>query len=274
MDVAFEPKLVDGNYQVTLKIDLDDRKLLSLIESRKAKITVITESRKTYYFDKYDVDDINTSFQIDIPYKDVDNMTYLTAYIVISVEQYSYSNPSFNEDYSNQIFDLKVGSILGISNTITIETIQDPVEVASIFTIQANSEKDDLDFSVDIDSEDKKIVINLSKDNKKLFSALYSVDKQTIYGLLLVPVLTDVLMQVIADYDQYREKNWFHSLNISLKEQNIDIKEYSSNDVEIQEMIEDSRTFAWKLMKTNLATSFDAILALQNDLEEVGEKYV
>lgn len=262
------PNLKDGSYEISLKIILENEELLLLFKNKKVKIVVTAESKKSYYFKKSEIINLDEVLKISIPYLDVDSNTIITAYVVTSLENLSYRNESFNTDYLNRNFILKNGSIIAISNSIVMKTIQDPVEVSSIFTVQSNLEKNDLDYSVDIEN-DERIVISLSKENKKLFTALYIGNKELIYGLIIVPVLTEVIMLVLDDYDKYSQKRWFHSLDISLKEENIFIEEYIGNISDTGDLIEKSRECAWRVMKTELGDCLDTWIAeLQNDVEE------
>lgn len=227
----FETILASKNlmtkYFINLTIELNNKELLYLIESKKAKIICHIECSRTKFRDILKLNLGENEFAINSG--EIEGLVYILPLIIANENIQDYYSKDFNKDYNKMSFNLEKGDILAIGKhfLINIENEIDKLStVPSIFLIQKSKVFQDY-ISVGLSNE--KIDLYLPDDVFKIYQ---KYRKNKIYNDLMCSVIIlpslmyvlDILKEEDDNLISFRERRWFRVIIKKLKEKGIDFE--------------------------------------------------
>jgi len=251
-------------FRIVMVCRTSSKSLRQLISEKKASYSVHVECSSTRFRAAFT--SFEENFEIDIPVSDLEGKVEVSRFIVCTEDVKNYSSEEFHADFAGRSFDLLVGDVLAVAETVEFPAIKKDDELAklpSIFSILRSHEDDAA--SVDVDLSGKKIKVLLSPEVHQKFIDLNSdvSTRATLCCALLVPALI-MALELIRDNEDLGElfdKRWFHVLAKRLQDLGIDImrlKDYPESNV----------VLANKLLEDPLLKSFTDLESL---LIEFGE---
>lgn len=226
------------NLLISINCMLDNRELLSLINSKRAKIVCHFECQKTKL--RY-IKDLNIGENnFEISNSNINEKLQIVAFVVATENISDYYSKSFNTDYGSSKFYIEIGSVLAISNQpdIPIEkNIYDLSNVPSIISIVPYNSEIDHKIYIDMD-DNNKIMVRIQKKDYQNYSVLgngISDYTPILHSMLIIPALThvfEILKSDIETFYTYEDKRWFKSLAKKFEELNkkLDFEELKNQD--------------------------------------------
>jgi hypothetical protein len=235
-DIDLEVEKTPDDVTLTLSPTLKDDELRRLIGvERKAKIIVHVESPKTVFRRTYDVampvcgkasEQENTVVKINAA--DLSGTVSVCPFIVATEDIPDYSNESFNPDYEGEAFSIDCGAVLaeGRQRTFVANTAREALAtVASIFSVVKNISPDCRTLRNDFTGD--KIRIEMPEKMFSQYGTLKDTpeDKDTIWAMVFVPALVEVLTTVAAERrcnngempSDFMERAWYRSIDKTLR---------------------------------------------------------
>lgn len=253
----------DGQYFL-LQADfrLTNKKIAELIAQEKAEYVLRIECPATFYrtilrFSK-------PSDSVRIPTGYLDGKISVSSFIVAKYELKNYRNYDFNIDYSNIGFDLDKGNLLAIGpkeNRTIGRSVDELVQMPSIFTLYRTETTEDTGFEPEIYSDKIRIGMNIA-DYESYSIFVNSGLRSTVNLCVLLPTLVYVFDEMKhAGIEEFESFKWFVSLQSALKMYSMNL----SNDL----LEEKSPIFlAQKVLGMPLATALDSIKKAVEPSEE------
>ena len=198
--------------KLTLKVDftLDDPTLLDLIEADMANYAVHVECGSTSY--RRIFRGTSPHFEEEVPSEQLANDFDVSSFIVAICDISNYKSASFHPDYSENAFEIYRGNILAIGDCVNVTINDDDNGLPpSIIKIAQGSERQEASIQINTDG-DKYIVVSLQPALYKLYLQMgEGIYNETIFSLVLLPVLASVLSQMAQDQSN-EDKYWFQSI--------------------------------------------------------------
>lgn len=201
------------------RCQLENTKIIELINQKKARLCVHIECSLTSYRKMFDLK-INDVTEIKLDLRKINGRIEMISLVVATEDIFEYYSEDFNEDYENRSFYIDKGSILAYASlgSITInKNIQEFKNVESIFTITKLQSEEETPFSIDLDSE--KIKIGLPQKQFEFYNLnCNNIQLQGIFNSLLVlPSLIFVFETLTSSREEYSDKRWYIALEYNFK---------------------------------------------------------
>ena len=222
-DFSLEYEMNQDDSSYILKdahINIASNSIGTLLKEEKARAVVVVECSYTVYRQVFPISTVPND--IVIPISSVRNKFEVSCFIY-ATEDLTYSSDEFLDDYAGYEFEIEKHDILAIDDGFQIKVEQDETKdkkLSSIFTI-VKSGNLFLD-KMKIDSNDRKIIITLPKNQFEIYDNLKDVDlfKNIFFATIAIPALVKYfsMFKEMAKYNSFRvedivmEYGWFESV--------------------------------------------------------------
>lgn len=251
------------NEKLTLRIDfeLDDVVLLDLIDANMAQYAVHVECGSTSYRRVFR--SVNSHFEAEIHSEQLANEFDVSTFIVAIRDLVNYKNTAFHPDYSEQAFEVYRGNILAIGDCVNITIDDDDNGLPpSLIKIAQGSERQESGIQINTDG-DKYIVVSLQPSLYNLYLQMGDgVYGDTVFSLILLPVLADILSQMAQDQSN-EDKYWFQSIERILEASDITLTDIAEGSSQYSPLVVAQRIFdepvlrSLKSLFTQVETHYD-----------------
>ena len=246
--------------KLTLKVDfkLDDPIMLDLIDANMARYAVHVECGSTSYRKVYRAK--TPHFLEEIPSEQLANDFDVSTFIVAICDFASYKSESFHPDYSGCSFEIYRGNILAIGDCANIVISDDDDGMPpSIIKIAQGNERQEASMQINTDG-DKYIVVSLQPALYDLYLQMgEGVYSETVFSLILLPVLADVLSQMAQDQSD-ADKYWFQSIEKVVEANGITLSDIAEGSSKYSPLAVAQRVFDEPVLRSlrSLSTQVEA----------------
>lgn len=205
---------------ISFEITINDIQIKNMINNGQLDIAYHIECGKTLYRNLFIENKLSSSVYINK--NDLNGNVDICCFIVAKKNINKYRNPNFNDDYSNNSFDILKGNIMGFYNIPRISIIKDPEELAkmsSIFSIVKKEDNKEKIMNINID--DDKIKIELGTKEFESYNKNAINYQDYCHSMLIMPALIYALDMILIDGDQYSDYRWYKALETTLSKANI-----------------------------------------------------
>lgn len=260
----------DDHNTLDLKIEflLENKDIERYIKYRKAKYLVHIESPSTLYAKSYTFTDTTGFISVDLT--KLGHNLEVCCFIVATDDLQNYSISNFHDDFQNEIFKIKKGSVLAIGAEVTIDLHRNsPEKIESIFILNKKSNVNNGEITVNCSGE--KIEISLSDKTHSKFQELQNdiMLRPILISMIVIPALTEALIYINKYYygeekeESLESRTWF----ISIKNRLEDIDFFMDENNNIPEPTK----YATKLLDKPLNKALDRLSAGLN-LKEANDE--
>ena len=235
-DRVFQPSIeVKPNktyFRIEMNCNTSSVALKNLIKSGNAAYCIHVECSSTRYRDVFISSE--QSFEVDIPVGELEGRVEVSRFIVCTTSVHNFSSDEFHSDFSGRSFDLMVGDVLAVAETVDFTAVKKDDELAkvpSIFSIIPNQEDDAPPLDVSLVSD--KIVVALSPEmHQKFVNLNASFDSiAMLCSMILIPALVYTLGEIRSSEELYElnDRRWFRVIQKRLDSLGIDIMKLHDN---------------------------------------------
>lgn len=226
---------------------------MKLIDSGQASYCIHIENPLTTF--RYSHLSSEKNGNITIDEKNINNKIDISTFIIAKEDIHNYTNKNSNKDYDGITFDIKKGSILAISDYVSITVDKDNNDIGakdSIFSFIKLQKDGPMQYEIG----DDRIVIKLGKTDFEKLQLLQegSNNKNIIYSIFIFPALIFVFESIKGeDIGIYSDNLWFRSLE----------KILNSNGLSLDSQTIKTKTsfyLAQKLLDEPISHALDEIL--------------
>lgn len=257
------------NLKISFLASLDNKELLSLIDSEQAAIAYHIECAQTGYRTAMMTKDME--FTKIIPDKNICGKLKICPFIVASKDISDYVNESFNEDYRGYKFQIDSGCVMAVGQQVNFDINKEQNELTnakSIFVITKDADPTAMDMSIDIGRN--KITIKLPEKDYFQYKRMHQTQfvQTTLNSMLIVPALIYVLSEINNSttderYENLSNYNWYKSIRTAMKKRfNKDI-DSDSDSFDSSELI----LYAQQLIRSPLSEALEYLAMGYDDGE-------
>lgn len=221
-EVEIEVERTRGSTAVAIDSEfyLSDPDLLGLVKQGMAHYVLLVKAPKTRFRNLVEsrVREVRQEFSAG----DLSGRVEIAPFLIAAQDVVGFRARGWHRDFSNHAFDIKAGSILAEDEPreYWIETADDDPLIGSIFAVRERGNCPDGFWDYEIAEE--RIWIVMSKRDYIRFSntrARVTGHQDGFYLIsgIYLPVLIAVLNDLDQAMDEYREYNWFSSLERRLE---------------------------------------------------------
>lgn len=218
----------ESNYTLKdLTFATESKAINSLFKEGKIGICLIVECSDTVYRKKFEL----TEKTKDIVLKKVDFVEKVCiSLFAYAKEDFKLVSEEFDDDYKGIDFQIEKYDIVAANDGFTVSFRHDESSdnvVKSIFSIIVDHDKEDGPYSVDCDTNPRKIIVALSEKDFKNYQIVNTAPdyREVFFCMLLVPALQDALNNCLNlikhDHkeldDICGQYFWFHSIMTAYK---------------------------------------------------------
>ena len=218
---------------LTLKVNfkVDEPSLLELIRRGDACYAVHIECGPTSYRRVFTGS--NPHFEEVVSANVLANNFDVCTFVVAVRDFSNYTSEYFHPDYSDCTFDIYRGNILAIGESVNVLISGDDGTPPSLIKIAQGNERQDANIQVNTDG-DQYIVVSLEPSLYNLYLQMgEGVYGETVFSLILLPVLEQVLSQMALDQSD-EDKYWFRRIEKLLE----------ANDISLSDIAEGSSKYS------------------------------
>lgn len=255
---AIEVKPNKNFFRIVMNCNTSSRCLRDLISSKNAAYCVHIECSSTRFRSAYTSHE--PSFEIDIPVSDLEGRVEVSRFIICTAPVHNFASSEFHSDFSGRSFDLIVGDVLAVAETVDFPAIKKDDELAklpSIFSIIPNM--DDSAPPLDVSLVGNKIVVSIASElHHKFVNLNASYDaRATLSSMILVPALVYTLSEIRVSESLFElsDRRWFRVLSKRFSDLGIDV-------MRLQENTDSDVVLAGRLLDNPICRAFE-------DLEEL-----
>ena len=220
-----------SNFKLHARFECDVDELVELIKTKKAVYALSIESPKTNTKEIYQCGD--SDLHLDLKVEDYYGRVEFSPMIVAVESIPSYTSKWFHEEFSDQVFDLEPGDVLGVAESITRTFEFNKTSFESLVSVKVS---DDLDPNVyKIDLEGNLITIFMGRELIKNWQSLRL--NPNYRPFLAMSIYKDIFLQAMDEYirnEDSRELKWAYGLNAKLDE--LGLKLNLDPDVDISDL--------------------------------------
>lgn len=272
-NLNYEPVENESSYTLKgLTFVTESKTINNLFKEGKTGICLIVECSDTVYRKKFEL----TDKPKDIILKKVDfSEKVCISLFAYAKENFQLKSEEFDEDYQGIDFQIEKYDILAAYDGFTISFHHDESSdnvVKSIFSIIVNREIKDGPYSIDCDTNPRKIIVTLSEKDFKNYQIVYTAPnyREVFFCMLLVPALQDALNNCLnlikhdgKDIDDICDQYlWFRSIMTAY--QRLEGKELSSEELKAMP----ASLLAQKLLGNPLEVSMGKLVDTLKGTEE------
>lgn len=212
VDRTLSVQMTQKDYQFTVKYEIQNKTILSLIKKGLAKFCCEVDCVKTYYRKVYESD--NNEFSFDIPRTSlVGDVSFFYSIIAVTTVE-DYTNESFNPRYyENYKFNLQKGQLLAyLGQTIFKADIkyEELKAVGSLVEVHKDPSTSFMYFSF----SGPKIRINLPE---REYNNFYANNNSVTADILHASIVQSALISALHSFGKYSYMQWAETLKIRVK---------------------------------------------------------
>ncbi len=198
---------------------VDDLYIRLLIDNKQAKGVLKIYCPTTKYREMIDLE--YGENEIILNNENVNNRVELESYIILMEDINNFYSLNFNNDYSNDSFNLEKGSIIAMGkyeNLFIEKDIYEFTKVSSIIKVRKASENQK---ELSIDYSDQNIYVYLPENDFITYSQYAKHCLDVVNSMVIFPALVYVLEALAKDEEllsQYEYNRWFRVINKKVKE--------------------------------------------------------
>ena len=235
---SYVEQVMEGyNVKLTLSAELNDAKLLEMIESGDAVYAHHIECSQTCYRVVKETKEKQCHYILKDT--DVNGVVQICSFVIANRNIEKYTNESFSPDYRGWKFNIDKGCVLAVGNQYNIRINKqkdDLSNTSSIFSIVKNM--DPLENMISVDLGKQKIIITLPEVTYNQYSSVQDyIDIQPVmHSMLIVPALSYALSELRRAGDQlyeYEENRWYRGLKKACSAIGITLDEESLKTLDI-----------------------------------------
>lgn len=269
----YEPVEDESNYTLKgLTFSTESKTINDLFKEEKIGICLIVECSDTVYRKKFEL----TDKPKDIILKKVDFVEKVCiSLFAYAKEDFRLVSEEFDDDYKGIDFQIEKYDIIAAYDGFTISFRHDESSdnvVKSIFSIIVNHDMKDGPYSIDCDTNPRKIIVTLSEKDFKNYQIVYTAPdyREVFFCMLLVPALQDALNNCLNLIKQdHKEIDdicdqclWFRSIMTAYKR--LEGKELSAEELKNAS----ASLLAQKLLANPLEVSMERLVNTLKGTEE------
>lgn len=268
----YEPVEDESNYTLKgLTFTTESKTIDRLFKEGKIGICVIVECSYTVYRKKFELSDRPK----DIILKKVDFVEKVCiSLFAYAKEDFQLLSEEFDDDYKGIDFQIEKYDIVAAYDGFTISFRHDESSdnvVKSIFSIIVNHDIKDGPYSIDCDTNPRRIIVTLSEKDFKNYQIVYTAPnyREVFFCMLLIPALQDALNGCLnlikegKDVDDISEQYlWFRSIMTAYKR--LEGKELTSEELKSTS----GSLLAQKLLGNPLEVSMERLVNALKGTEE------
>ena len=235
--VSYVQQEMDGyNVKLTLKVELNNTKLLEMVEQGDVIYAHHIECSHTCYRKLIKTKD--KQFQCLLKDTDVNGIVQICSFLIANKDIKQYTNNSFSDDYKGINFDIDKGCILAVGNQfdLRIEKHKDDLKnTSSIFSIVNGKDSSEGFISYDIDNQ--KIIITLPDATYKQYCCVQTNPEliPIMHSILIIPALSYAFSELVKSGDniyEYEDYRWFRSLKKACASIGVELSEKNLNTID------------------------------------------
>ena len=232
---ACEYHFNEQEYEFKFNVSLTESNLQKLLTDNKVSILCHMECSKTKFrtIHKLSLDSNN----IKINSGKLEGKLEIIIFICANENIEDYFSENFHEDYKNNVFEIKRGNILAISEiqTLIIENKkEEKLKVPTIFDITHHKDNDEMKVILNED----RIMISIPYEEFRIRNAhKKSINSRNIMNSMIVlPSLIYVLNELSKEDspdDTYGDLRWFRVINKKMKELGYDLENMDLDEIDL-----------------------------------------
>ena len=230
VSIVKSPDVVIAKFTASLR-DNGLRRLIGV--EHKAKILCHLECPRTVYRTCADIPlpvcetaSEDEAVEIQIPAAALSGTVSVCPFIVATADIPAYSNESFNPDYECESFAIEAGAVMaeGRQKTFEVETAREALALSpSIFSVIPGGSDCK---TLQCDWSGEKIRVYMPLRMFEQYGTLKDTpeDRETIWAMVFVPVLVEVLATLSTtrrysreDFEQFSGNRWYRSVDAALR---------------------------------------------------------
>lgn len=247
-------------FVVDVEFSLKDDALIKRIADGSAAYVVKVECSNTAFREKYQTNDSSCEIRIDL--NNIKSRVNVYTYIVALKDICDYQNKNFNSMYDGIKININKANILADGGGKRIELNDNDFGYQnsdSLFRVQKITGTDQW---IDVNySHNDYVLICMSKElyNKYLLLSRGRF-KETIFSMIMLPVLVALLNTMAHDSEEHEDKRWFNIIAEKLRQNGIDL-----DDLKFQTGKKSALVVAQKIFMSPVNKAMNEITAFSDE---------
>lgn len=215
------------NLILDFEMILENHDIRLLIQGKKAEYAIHIECPATSYR-KIIHGRMKDEFSYSIPYSMLNGNVELVAFILATRDIIGFSSKDLDDDFNGIEFNMKKGDVLAYDNLPDIfidNNFHDLTNASSIFMIYKGNSSESCPMTIEMGGD--KLAVGLSPKEYNLFNTYSSKMRKLLNTLVILPALVYVFEELRRPNgeEEYYDKRWYVSLEISYKKRKKDFRE-------------------------------------------------
>lgn len=232
-------KISEGKIQFTINVNLNSNTLIQLVNAHKAIIIVKVVTDITTRIFKFDSLDNYLTISVDIAdAKKNDTMSIMCLIVAQEDGEINFNDelkPIYGKDF---ISNNRKGDILAISNNIKFDIITNNLDFIKL----AVDPKLKSGYKIRL-NRNEYIEVSVSEEMNRAYALIKrngnKIDSLKIFNSnLIFEVIVFILLELIGDYENYKEFEWCRQFKLVLNSVNVDLEEFVLENVESEQKYE------------------------------------
>lgn len=236
-------------FVVDVEFSLNDDVLIKRIADGSAAYVVKVECSNTAFREKYQTNDLHCEIRIDL--NNIKSLVTVYTYVVALKDIHDYQNPNFNNMYNGIKININKANILaeGYGKRIYLDDndfeYKDSDSLFRVQKITDNVQWIDVSYH-----HDDYVLIRMSEEfyNKYLMLSRGRY-KETIFSIIMLPVLVALLNTMAYDNEEHEGKKWFNIIVEKLRKNGIDLDDLKNPNDKKSALVVSQKIFMNPIMK-------------------------
>ncbi len=246
---------------VRIRIQIENKDLLKLIESGHALFTVHFEESRTCYREIVQFKDLE--YEHKISFGKIREKIEVCGFITTTTSIDKFNSDSMHQFYKDNEIAYDPYQIIGISSGVVIEIVKeedDVQEPKSIFAIIANKNENESMYK--LEWSESKIIIMMPHEQFKIYTKLSNRNqfknqsRDILLAKIVMPVMIATFNELKESIDNYEDKIWYKSIIKAFQDKKIDFEN------ELKKESFDSYHFTQLLFESVYSKAMDQIIEL------------
>lgn len=229
-----------GNKAISVIYQLDNKELEQMLEKKLIKVILHLECSFTSY--REIIEFSGKTLYVKMDSSKFEGRLELNTLIISNVEIDIYSNNNFNPLYYGSSFsvsDLKKGSILGLTSTISVDLETKANDDDSVSSIIQITKKKSAEF-MEVDLYNNSILICLpEKQMNQYIDSRNTLMETSVLSFVVLPALVYALQHMQNNYDESLTYRWYLVMEEKLEDMGYRVEELESSPKSILEIAQE-----------------------------------
>ncbi|WP_105979386.1 hypothetical protein [Bacillus paralicheniformis] len=219
-EISVELDVDKTHYTVSGKFLLDNADIIKLIDDYKAAYVLHLECGKTRFRKPFHFTERFFSFKVASDL--LDGKIEMQPAVIVKTPIPNYQNDKSHKDFSNSLFDLRIGELLAVSYpmefTVT-KSLDSLRNFPSIFSVSKNTKYSDNPIEVNFE-DSNRIRIYLSEKNYRYYkiTSQQSANEPILASMILLPVLVQLFNYFAQDMEHFEDAQWLPAIQKRVNE--------------------------------------------------------